>query len=237
MRRWTRRRWDETRLFGADGEDLFALDFDFDAEGRANVGALDNGAANPDVAWEVDGAEGIVEGSAAGIADEGMIGTAIAILGAEPVQIGDVLELTTAVRSLTGVGKITRNGGGRAGRQANDCCGDTFTGEPIANEEVQGRPWFRKVADVGNGGVGLIGVRQERVGVGSGRGNFDLRSRLRVRGLLWPGAGEPADSEEKAQAEDSESNDERQDRSGWTRAAGCGRDAGNLRHVGFKALR
>ena len=47
-------------LFGTDGEDLFGLNLDFDAEGRANVAALDDGTANPDVARKVNGLEGIV---------------------------------------------------------------------------------------------------------------------------------------------------------------------------------
>jgi len=41
--------WTGYELFGADGEDLLALDFDFYAEGRANVAALHDGAANPNV--------------------------------------------------------------------------------------------------------------------------------------------------------------------------------------------
>jgi hypothetical protein len=36
-------------LFGADGEDLFALDLDFYTERRANVAALHDGATNPNV--------------------------------------------------------------------------------------------------------------------------------------------------------------------------------------------
>jgi hypothetical protein len=37
-------------LFGAHGENLLALDFDFNAEGWADVAALDDCAAHPDVA-------------------------------------------------------------------------------------------------------------------------------------------------------------------------------------------
>ena len=47
--------------FGADGQDLFVLDSNFDAEGRANIAALDDGPADPDIAGEVGGFEGIVE--------------------------------------------------------------------------------------------------------------------------------------------------------------------------------
>ena len=66
--------------FGADGQDLFVLDPNFDAEGRANIAALDDGTADPDIAGEVGGFEGIVEGVAAGIADEGMIGGAVVVV-------------------------------------------------------------------------------------------------------------------------------------------------------------
>ena len=68
------------------------MDFDFDAEGRADVGALDNGAANPDVTGEIDGMERVVESASAGIADERMGGIAIAVVGTHFVQVGDVLE-------------------------------------------------------------------------------------------------------------------------------------------------
>jgi hypothetical protein len=37
-------------LFGADGQDFGAADFDFDAEGRTNIAALHDGATNPDIA-------------------------------------------------------------------------------------------------------------------------------------------------------------------------------------------
>ena len=37
-------------LFGAEGQDLVVVDLDFDAEGRANVAALHDGATDPDIA-------------------------------------------------------------------------------------------------------------------------------------------------------------------------------------------
>ena len=57
------------RLFGADGEDLLVLNFDFNAEGRANVAALNHSTADPDVARKVNGFQGIKEGAAARITD------------------------------------------------------------------------------------------------------------------------------------------------------------------------
>ena len=88
-------------LFRADGEDLFALDFDFDAEGGTDVAALNNGAAHPDVAGQIGGLEGIVERTAARIADKGMIGALVAIVIPEPLQVRDIFELAGAVRSLS----------------------------------------------------------------------------------------------------------------------------------------
>ena len=91
----------EGRLFGADGEDLLALDFDFDAEGRTDVAALNDGAAHPDIAGKVGGLEGIVERTAARIADKGMIGPRVAVVVPEPLQVRDIFELAGAVRSLS----------------------------------------------------------------------------------------------------------------------------------------
>ena len=45
----------EAGLFGADGQDVFALDLDFHADGRANVAALDDGATNPEIAGKIGG--------------------------------------------------------------------------------------------------------------------------------------------------------------------------------------
>jgi hypothetical protein len=42
-------------LFGAGGQDVFALDLDFHADGRANIAALDDGAANPEIAGKIGG--------------------------------------------------------------------------------------------------------------------------------------------------------------------------------------
>ena len=93
-------------LFGADGEDLLALDLDFDAEGRANVAALDDGAAHPDVAGKVGSFERIVQSAAARIANQGVIGPREAVVVAEPFQVGDVFQLAGTIRRLAGEGPI-----------------------------------------------------------------------------------------------------------------------------------
>ena len=79
---------------------MFALDFDFDAEGWADVAALDDSATHPDIAGQIGSFEWIVESAAARIADKGMIGAWKAIVVPEPVHVGDVFELAGTVRSL-----------------------------------------------------------------------------------------------------------------------------------------
>src|SRR5271170_2687956 len=87
-------------LFGADGQDVFAANLDFDAEGRANVAALHDGATNPDIAGQIGGLEGIVEIVAAGIADQRVVRGAIAVIVAKFIHVGDVFEQTRAVGSF-----------------------------------------------------------------------------------------------------------------------------------------
>ena len=76
------------------------MDFDFDAERRANVAALNDSPAHPDIAGQIGSLERIVKSAAARIADKGMIGAGKAIVVPEPVQIRDVFELAGTVRSL-----------------------------------------------------------------------------------------------------------------------------------------
>ncbi len=109
--------WAGRGLFGADGKDLLALDFDFDAEGRADVAALDDGAANPDVVgWKADGVERIEQSATARIADEGMSGMAEIVIVAESFEIADIFELASAVGRFAGEGPIARWEGWRSRR-------------------------------------------------------------------------------------------------------------------------
>jgi hypothetical protein len=89
----------QQELFGTNGEDLFALNLEFDAERRADVAALNDGAANPDIAGKAGGPQRIVESVAAGIADEGMSGGTKAVFSLEFIKVGDVFECTWAVGS------------------------------------------------------------------------------------------------------------------------------------------
>src|SRR3984957_14776625 len=132
-------------LFAADGEDLLALDFDFDAEGGANVAALDNAAAHPDVAGKIGSLERIVKSAAAGVADEGMIRAGEAVVVVQPVQVGDVFELAGAERGFAGERPITRGKSWRAGGQPHNSRGNIFTGQAIADEEIGGGPWLGKL--------------------------------------------------------------------------------------------
>src|SRR6266404_670589 len=124
-------------LFRTHGEDWFALDFDFDAEGRADVAALNNAAAHPDVSGKIGSLERIVESAAARIADEGMIGAGEAVVLAKPFQVGDVFELAGAIRSFTRESPVARGKSGRAGGQADNRRRNIFTGQAIADEKVR----------------------------------------------------------------------------------------------------
>jgi len=162
---------------------LLALDFDFDAEGRANVAALDNAAAHPDVARKIGGLERIVESAAARVADERMIGAREAVVVTELVEVGDVFELAGAKRSFAGEGPVARGKSWRAGGQADDRRGNIFTGEAITNEEVGGGPWLGQVGNGGNDWVGFRSMGQQGSGVRRRRRNFELGSLLRASRL------------------------------------------------------
>ena len=95
------------RLFGADGEDLFALNLEFDAEGRADVAALNDGPANQDIAGKGSEPQGIVESMAAMIADKGMIGGTEAVFTLEFLHIGNIFEFAVAIGSLTRESPVT----------------------------------------------------------------------------------------------------------------------------------
>ena len=187
----------EERLLGADGLDLLALNADFDAEGRAEVAALHDGTADPHVASEAGSSQGVIQSAAAGIADERMRGVTEVVIGEELVQVSDVLQLTIAVRSAAGEGPIACRGGGRAARKANDGGGNVLAGEPVANKKVHRRPRLGKIRNRGDGGIVLIGVGKQSVGIWRGRRNFDLGSRLGLIQFRWPGMREPAQSQQE----------------------------------------
>lgn len=135
---------------------MLVADFEFDTDGRANVAALDNGATNPNIARQVGGFERIIEGVAARIANEGMIGGAVLVFGAEFVEITDEFELARAIGSLAREGPVAGNYGGRARRKANDNSRNVFACGEVPDEEIRRRPGFGELCQRGN--YGMIGV-------------------------------------------------------------------------------
>ena len=225
-------------LLGADGLDLFVLDFDFDAEGRANIAALDDGAANPDIAGKIDRAQRVIESAAAGIADQWMCGLAIVVIDAQLVEIGDVLELAVAVGSFAGERPVAGDGGGRAARKTNDGGGNIFSGEFIANEKIGGGPGFGELMNVGNGRMRFVGVREQGIGIGCGRRNFNLRSGLLANSLFGgPGVIEPTSCQEQDNAENYDADNQGQKRIAAAETGRGTRDTRDVRHVWLKALR
>lgn len=216
------------RLLGADREDLFALNLDFNAERGTNVAALNNGATNPNVAGKTTGAQRIKESATAGIANERMVGVVIVVIRAKFFEIGNVFQLTIAIGSSAGESPITGRSSGRAAREANDGSGDVFAGEFIAKEEIGGGPGLGKIGKVGDHRVSLIGVRKRSGRVGRRRGNFDLWSGLDGGGLgRFRGAGNPVKGNKKNDAQDKQAHDERKKR---IAANGVSRDTRNIRH-------
>ena len=87
-------------LFRADRQDLLALDFDFHAEWRANVAALDYGSSHPDVAGKVGSFQRIVERSAARVPNQRLIRARETVIGTQLVDVGDVFQLAGTVWSF-----------------------------------------------------------------------------------------------------------------------------------------
>src|SRR5271157_2271163 len=65
-------------LFRANGEDLFILNFELNAQGRADVTSLHDGSTNPDTSGQTRSLQGIVQGMSARIAYKRMICRAVA---------------------------------------------------------------------------------------------------------------------------------------------------------------
>ena len=131
-----------TRLFRADGQDIFTADLDFYAERRTNVTALNDSAANPYIACKAGGFQRVVKSAATGIAYQRMFGGAILVFRAQFVDVGDIFQLAGAIRSFAREGPVSGRLGCGAARQAHDSCGHAFTGQSITNEEISGRPGF-----------------------------------------------------------------------------------------------
>src|SRR5260370_39739907 len=69
------------KLLRPKSEDFLAVNFYFDAEGRAQIGSLHDPSANPGAAaGKIGGFEGVEHRAAAGVADRGMIRGAEAVI-------------------------------------------------------------------------------------------------------------------------------------------------------------
>jgi hypothetical protein len=224
-------------LFGADGENLFALDFYFDAEGRTDVGALNDGALDPDVAGKVGGLQRVIERAAARIADERMRCVMVVVIFDQLVHIGDVLELAITVRGFSREGPISLGGIGGARGDTNQGGRHVFPCDGTANEEVLRSPGLREIRNVADGGVVLVGVRQKRIGIGRRRRHFDLRRRFDFRRLCESSsAREPMRCKEKNDTQKQHADNERQQGIAVTHL--CRRsDARNGGHVRLEARR
>lgn len=224
-------------LLGADGQDLFALDFDFNAERRANAAALHDGTANPDVAGEIDRFQWIVKRVTAGIADERMGSVAILVIGKQPVEIGDVLELAIPIIGLAGKSPIAGGGRGGGAGKPDDRGGNTLAGDGAADEEIRRGPGLGESGHFGDGGIVLISVRQQRIGIGRRRRDFNLSRRLDARSLSGTArTGKPAHGQKKEQREHDHADNEGKHRitmASWRRN-GYARDR---RHFRFKTRR
>src|SRR6202045_1511625 len=87
------------KLLRPNGEDFFALNFYFDADGRAQIGSLHDASANPGAAArKVGGFERIEHRAAAGIPDHGMFRGAEAVIVFQLLQIGEVFEFAIPER-------------------------------------------------------------------------------------------------------------------------------------------
>ena len=82
------------RLLGSDGQDFLALHFYLDAEGRTQIGALNNRAARPHASRKIAQFERVEYRPAAGVSHHGMFSGGKAVVVFQLAQVSDVLELT-----------------------------------------------------------------------------------------------------------------------------------------------
>jgi hypothetical protein len=222
-------------LLGADGEDLFILDFYFYAEGRANVAALHDGPGDPDVSGKIGRLERIEKRAAARVANQRMRGMAVVVILEKSVEIGDVFELAVAVSGFTRKGPVTGGRSGRASRQANERRRNVFAGDGAANEKIERRPRLGKIGDVADDRIIFVGMGKQRVGIRGRRRHFNLRGGVDARrfgGALQ--AREPMRGQEESKPENHHAQDQREKRITVTNRRRSG-DARNRGHVGLKA--
>ena len=159
------------------------MNFDFDSEGRANVAALNDTSTDPDIAGEGRGFQWIVKRTAAWIPNKGMLCGLIVIIGAELVEVADVLKLAGAVRGLPRKGPIGGGRGRRPAREADDGGGNVLARKPVLDKEIRRRPRLRKVGYARDSRISLIGVRERGPRVRRRGRNLNLRGRFDANGL------------------------------------------------------
>src|ERR1700694_4545049 len=163
------------KLLGPDRKNVFTLNLDLDAEGRAKIRPLRNSAAYPYAAGKIRQLERVEECSAAGVPHHGMFCGAKAVIIFQLLEIRDVFKLAVAEGGVLGEGPITVLLRGRAGWQADQQRRDILAGQSIADKEFFGEPGLGHFRHVGNPGFRFRGVRKQRDRVGRGRREFDLR--------------------------------------------------------------
>src|SRR5712692_1109767 len=102
-----RNRMERRKLLRPNSEDFPALNLDFDAEGRTQIGALYDRSSDPDASRKIGQFERVKDSAAAGVSDHGMFGGAKTIVIFKLVQLRDVFELAIAVRRILCKGPIT----------------------------------------------------------------------------------------------------------------------------------
>ena len=81
------------KLLRPNGEDFLALNFYFDADGRAQIGSLHDASANPGAAArKIGGFERIEHRPAAGVPDHGMFRGPESVIVFQLLQVGEVFE-------------------------------------------------------------------------------------------------------------------------------------------------
>jgi len=206
-----------------------------DAEGRANVATLNDGAADPEVGGQAGSSQRIIECATARIPHEGVTGSAITIVCFQLLQVGDVFELARAIGGFARKGPIAvRRGRGTYGK-THDGSRSFFTREVVANEEIRRRPGLGESGNLGDGRVNLRGVREQSGRIRSGRGNFKLWRRLDASEFGRLIVAEPTAADENDYAKDDDANNERQKRIEAMRLGRSLGDARDIRHVRPKA--
>ena len=229
--------WRKTRrLFGSHGEDAFACHLEFDSERRAQIGSLHNRSARPNTPRKIAHFERVEYRAAARVPNHGMFRRVKAVILGQLCQVGQVFQLAIPEGRIRGKRPVAaRLRRGTAGK-TNEQCGNILAGQSIANKKLFGRPGLGHFRNVGDSRIGGTGVWQQSAWIGRGRGNFDLR-------LLFGGARRRmlrAKSPARSQKNDEKNDEKSDDKFDGGIRSGSGartRNAGNLRHLRFEAVR